>query len=151
MWRGLNFSYSSLTFLNSSSTNFFSASNSSNFFWGKKQRKYENNCYRLIKLRSNFNCNKKVLLRERKRHTDRSVSSTPSVSLGGVPPPPSQVWWGGGGTQGGVPPGSGTPPPARSDRGGGGYPSWTWPGYPPPPPPTHTDVNRLKNFYGKSH
>ena len=31
--------------------------------------------------------NKKVLLRERKRHTDRRVSSTPSVIRGGVPPP----------------------------------------------------------------
>ena len=39
--------------------------------------------------------NKKVLLRERKRHTDRGVSSTQSVTRGGVPPirvPPSQVW-----------------------------------------------------------
>ena len=45
-----------------------------------------------------FNMNKKVLLRERKRHTDRAVSSTPSVSRSGVPPPagvpPGQVWWG---------------------------------------------------------
>ena len=31
---------------------------------------------------------KKVLLRERKRHTDRGVSST---TLDGVPPPPGQV------------------------------------------------------------
>ena len=71
-------------------------------------------------------CNKKVLLRERKRHTDRGVSSTPSVIRGGVPPP-SQVQWGEvgyppqpgltqgeGGTQGGVPPGQ--------VQRGGGYP-----------------------------
>ena len=44
---------------------------------------------------------KKVLLRECKRHTDRGVSSTPSVSWSGVPPP------------------------ARSDRGG--YPRWVTP------------------------
>ena len=52
--------------------------------------------------------NKKVLLRERKRHTDRSVSGlmggyprrgTPL--LAGVPPGPGLM----GGTQGGVPPG----------------------------------------------
>ena len=69
--------------------------------------------------------NKKVLLRERKRHTDRGVSSTPSVSRGGVPPRQD------------------TPPPARSD--GGGYLRWgtpwgqvwqrggggTWGGVPP--------------------
>ena len=52
--------------------------------------------------------NKKVLLRERKRHTDRGISSTPSVSQSGVPPP-----------------GRGTPP-ARSDRGEG-----NWGGVPP--------------------
>ena len=44
---------------------------------------------------------KKVLLRERKRHTDRGVSSTPSITWGGVPPlpgrgtPPNQVRCGG--------------------------------------------------------
>ena len=64
--------------------------------------------------------NKKVLLRERKRHTDRGISSTPSVVL----------YWGGGGG-GGLPlPGVphpcwgyltlGTPP---SDLAGGGYPT----------------------------
>ena len=35
---------------------------------------------------------KTVLLRERKRHTDRGVSSTPSVTRGGVPP--SWTWLG---------------------------------------------------------
>ena len=83
---------------------------------------------------------KKVLLHELKRHTDHGVSSTPSVTRGGVPPPPqpglmgrvpkvgyppgrgtpSQVWKGG--TQGGVPPCRGTP--GRSD---GGYPRWGTP------------------------
>ena len=52
--------------------------------------------------------NKKVLLRERKKHTDRGVSSTPSVTRGGVPPSRSY-------------------PLARSD--GGGVPEM---GYPPP-------------------
>ena len=50
--------------------------------------------------------NKKVLLREHKRHTDRGASSTPSVTRGGVPPcrgtPRPGLM---GGTQGGVPPG----------------------------------------------
>ena len=55
---------------------------------------------------------KKVLLRERKRHTDCGVSSTPSVMWGGTPP------------------GRGTPA-ARSD---GGYLrlGTPWLGYPPP-------------------
>ena len=80
--------------------------------------------------------NKKVLLRERKRHTDRGVSSTPSVILYEVGYPPIRVppqsgpmggylRWGTplarseGGTQGGV-------PPARSDGGTqGGVPPWS--------------------------
>ena len=69
--------------------------------------------------------NKKVLLRERKRHTARRVVSTPSVVLTGYPPPPSRVpppvltWWGVPylGTAG-YPPGRVRPPA----------------GYPPPPP-----------------
>ena len=52
-----------------------------------------------------FNLNKKVLLRERKRHTVRRVASTPYVVLTGYPTPP---------------PGQGIPP----DR----VPPWT--GYP---------------------
>ena len=55
--------------------------------------KYENIIY------ENYS-NKKVLLRECKRHTDHSVSST---------------------TRWGTPPPIGVPPPARSD---GGYPRW---------------------------
>ena len=70
--------------------------------------------------------NKKVLLRERKRHTARRVASTPYVVLTGYPPPRPDL-------AGGVPdlgtPQQGTPrqgtPPARSGWGG------TWPGYPP--------------------
>ena len=60
-----------------------------------------------------FSQNKKVLLHERKRPTDRGVSSTPSVTRGGVPLPTAGVppWPGlmGGGTRGGVPPGRGRP------------------------------------------
>ena len=38
--------------------------------------------------------NKKVLLRERKRHTARRVVSTPSVlARGGYPPPPPAASW----------------------------------------------------------
>ena len=78
--------------------------------------------------------NKKVLLRERKRHTARRVVSTPSVLAGGVPdqlPPPGGTrtpdppW---GGTQTPDPPrgvpGPQTPPGGRSGYppGGSGYP-----------------------------
>ena len=55
-----------------------------------------------------FIWNKKVLLRERKRHTARRVVSTPSVVLTGYPPPSSSGW--GGGTLPGYPPGKGTTP-----------------------------------------
>ena len=75
--------------------------------------------------------NKKVLLRERKRHTARCVLSTPSVVLPGYPPSCCPTW---------VPP--------HPDLGGvpylgtpwAGYPPWQgtpWAGYPPgriPPP-----------------
>ena len=98
-------------------------------------------------------CNKKVLLHERKRHTDHGVSSTPSRV-----------------TQGRVPLGKGTPL-ARSDRGylrwgtpqpglmgipkvgylpgqtwlGYPPPIWTWPGYPP------TGVDRQMNRHVSKH
>ena len=78
--------------------------------------------------------NKKVLLRERKRHTNRGVSSTPAVIRGEDPPPPRPGLMGGGG----VLPKVGYPP-ARSDGAvpkvgspregltGGGYPRWGTP------------------------
>ena len=61
------------------------------------------------------NGNKKVLLRERKRHTARRVASTPYVFLTGYPPPPHPDLAGGGvpdlGTPpAGYPPQQGTPP-----------------------------------------
>ena len=75
-------------------------------------------------------CHKKVLLRERKRHTARRVASTPYVVLTGYPPsgyPPGQgtpPWPG-------YPPGQGTPP--QLDLAG--YPlGWTWQGTPPAAP-----------------
>ena len=58
---------------------------------------------------------KKVLLRERKRHTDRRLSSTPSVNQVGYPLPLPRSD-GVGGTQGGILPWLGYPP-SRSDRG----------------------------------
>ena len=89
----------------------------------------------------NFPWNKKVLLRECKRHTARRVASTPYVVLTWVPPLARSAWGGGyltlvppwvpprltwpGGTWPGYPPDT---PPADLARGG------TWPaGYPPPP------------------
>ena len=83
--------------------------------------------------------NKTVLLRERKRHTDRGVSSTPSVVLyWGVPHlryPPSDL-------AGGTPslPGGTLPwvPPGWTWHG---YPRvWTWPGYPLPGPGWGTPI-----------
>ena len=87
--------------------------------------------------------NKKVLLRERKRHTARRVVSTPSVVLPGYPPqagyPPILTWLGGGvpdqGTPWpGYPPGQGTPParvpPSQGTPWSGYPPSWTWQGTP---------------------
>ena len=47
VWWGFNFSYSSLTLLSSSSTAFFSASNSSIFSWGKKENEVHKYLYRL--------------------------------------------------------------------------------------------------------
>ena len=68
---------------------------------------------------------KKVLLRERKRHTARRVVSTPSVVLPGYPPPGGGTWprYPPGGTWPGTPRG-GVPDP-------GTPPGGTWPGYPP--------------------
>ena len=69
---------------------------------------------------------KKVLLRERKRHTDRGVSSTPICFPKWGTPLPQPGPTGGGGLTGGY-------PLARSDRGGtrGGVPPLNW-GTPPP-------------------
>ena len=67
--------------------------------------------------------NKKVLLRERKRHTARCVVSTPSVVLTGYPPgrvPPQQATTWVGYPPVGYPPGR--VPPAGYPLAG--YPSW---------------------------
>ena len=96
--------------------------------------------------------NKKVLLRERKRHTARRVVNTPSVVLTGYPParvPPCRVT-----PPPGYPPGQGTPwqgtPPA-------GYPPGRVPpsrvpplrldlaGYPPLP---HGILGNVAKHYG---
>ena len=67
--------------------------------------------------------NKKVLLRERKRHTAGRVVSTPSVVLPGSPPCPNLA---GGVPYLGTPPRQGTPPSWP-----GGYPAWV-PSHPGP-------------------
>ena len=56
--------------------------------------------------------NKKVLLRERKRHTARRVASTPYVVLTGYPP----SWPGQGGTMTRYPPRAGYPPAGSPPR-----------------------------------
>ena len=82
--------------------------------------------------------NKKVLLRERKRHTDRGVSSTPSVILyeEGYPPPRSGL------TGGGEYPRWGTPVRINPPQPGltGGYPRWGTPRHGVPPQPGLTGV-----------
>ena len=94
--------------------------------------------------------NKKVLLRERKRHTARRVVSTPSVVLPGYPPrqgttPPWPDLAGGGVPdqgipQPGYPPSQGNPlarvPPP---------PSWTWQGTPQLP---HGILGNVAKHYG---
>ena len=89
--------------------------------------------------------NKKVLLCERKRHTDRSVSSIPSVILYevGYPPvrvpPPGQVSWG--------VPKVGYPPSWYPPRPGltGGYPRWGTPHW--GTPPAGVDWQTKWNYY----
>ena len=71
--------------------------------------------------------NKKVLLRERKRHTARRVASTPYVVLTGYPP-----------TDQGTPPGQGTPPARVPPRPGYPPPGLDLAGYPPPAAPWHS-------------
>ena len=70
-------------------------------------------------------CNKKVLLRERKRHTARCVANTRYVVLTGYPP--------GGGTRSGTPPPPGGVPSQVPPPGGvSGYPPGGYPvRYPP--------------------
>ena len=75
---------------------------------------------------------KKVLLRERKRHTARRVESTPSVVLTGYPP--VLTWLGG--TLPWYPPPAGYPPgrvhpPEQDTPQQGTPPGWTWQGTPP--------------------
>ena len=117
--------------------------------------KYEVNAYQV----PYTYINKKVLLRERKRHTARHVASTPYVVLTGYPPTrvPPQAGY----PRAGYPPSQGTPrpgyPPARVpprlDLAGYPPPAAPWhsgkcckalwdTGTPPPPP----DVNRLKTL-----
>ena len=116
---------------------------------------------------------KKVLLRERKRHTAHRVANTPYVVLSmgypipgwgvprpWVPPPPVLTWPGGTPSQDRAYPSSGATPPVLTWLGGtpsqdGGTPQkghgtsgsiieWRW-GTPPPPPVVdgHTSVKTL--------
>ena len=87
--------------------------------------------------------NKKVLLRERKRHTVRRVESTHSVSYLGWPPPPAgprpPPHW-----LDLTPPASWTCPPPLPPPAGPDPPGWTWPTPLPPagwtwPPPAGPD------------
>ena len=79
--------------------------------------------------------NKKVLLRERKRHTARRVVNTPSVVLTGYPPHPDLA--GGVPDLGNLPPGyppARVPPPGYPPEGYPLPPGYPLPGYPHPLP-----------------
>ena len=82
--------------------------------------------------------NKKVLLRERKRHTARRVASNPYIVLTGYSPPAGHPPGQGTPPQPGYPPWPGYPPPgyppARVPPLGRVPPSWTWQGTPPAAP-----------------
>ena len=95
-------------------------------------------CYFVVYGKNRFN--KKVLLRERKRHTARRVVTTPFVVLTGYPPPPAGYP---------LPPGwtwQGTPPP-RLDLAG--YPPPAGPGRVPPPRCLpHGILGNVANHYG---
>ena len=80
----------------------------------------------ILKYANKLTQNKKVLLRERKRHTARCVVSTPSVVLTGYPPHADLAW--GVPCQGGTMLG-GTLPGGTLPRGT--LPGGTLPGYPP--------------------
>ena len=100
-----------------------------------------------------YNYNKKVLLRERKRHTARRVLSTPSVVLPGYPPPRPDLAGGGGVSDQGTPPAGYPPSPPWLDLAG--YPPplvsapWhsgkcckaLWDMRTPPPPPVDRQID----------
>ena len=89
--------------------------------------------------------NKKVLLRERKRHTARRVASNPYVVLTGYPPSQGTPPWPG------YPPGQGTPPPGYPPSQGtppARVPPWLdLAGYPPPWLP-HGILGNVAKHYG---
>ena len=94
-------------------------------FWSKELKVVQQTMIicRMFKIEND----KKVLLRERKRHTARRVVSTPSVVLPGYPP--------GGGTWSGTPLGvPGQVPPQGYPDPRGGYPVRYTPGGVPGPP-----------------
>ena len=109
--------------------------------------------------------NKKVLLRERKRHTARCVANTPYVVLTGYPPgggtrsgtPPGGSGYPPGGVPGQVPGGVWVPPPGGGTRsgtpGGSGYSPGGGTQTPPPPPvdrqtPVKTVPSRRTTYAG---
>ena len=124
----------------------------------------------ILKFYSDNRFNKKVLLRERKRHTARRVASTPYVVLTGYPPPPRVPPWQGtppagyppwqGTPPGRVPPWQGTPwlgtprqgtplpgyPPRQGTPLPGYPPSWTWQGNLPWLP--HGILGNVAKHYG---
>ena len=76
---------------------------------------------------TDWKSNKKILLRERKRHTARRVLSTPYVVLTGYPPQPGYP-------PAGYPPGRVPPHPGYPPGRVPPQPRYPQAGYPPPPP-----------------
>ena len=91
--------------------------------------------WEILQKKTFFNpTNKKVLLRERKRHTARHVASTPYVVLSWLtPPPPPRLDL----TPPPSPLAGPDPPPRRLDLTP--PPRLSWPTDPTPPPPPWTD------------
>ena len=112
----------------------------------------------------NITRNKKVLLRERKRHTARRVASTPYVVLTGYPPHPDLARRGGTllggtdlGTPGRVPPPGYPParvphpdrvPPHQGTPPAGYSPPRAGPGRVPPPWLPHGILGNVAKHYG---
>ena len=107
----------------------------------KWKEKYKINMYLDRMCAGNAEVNKKVLLRERKRHTDRRVASTLFVGWGGAHHPWRGYPSSGPGRGGGIPNPWGYPRVcSHLDLAGvvplagvpQGTPIWTWPGVPHP-------------------
>ena len=113
----------------------------------KSQKKHSGRTHSRLCFKCRININKKVLLRERKRHTAHHVASTPYVVLTGYPPPDLA---GGGVPDLGTPQGTPLPgyPPTRVPPHQGTPPRLDLVGYPPPQWLAHGILGNVPKHYG---